>query len=92
MLGEANCIQRLGTIALRQGGRDTAKHAFDKALVLYEQIPEPYSIGHAQRLLAWVAEDESERQRHIEAARAAWESIGFSELVEKLDEEFSTSK
>ena len=92
VIGEANCIRSLGDIALEQGERDNAKHSFIKALELYEQIPEPYSIGWARRRLARVADDESERQQHIQAARAAWESIAFSELVEDLDEEFSTSR
>ncbi|HZG54323.1 MAG TPA: tetratricopeptide repeat protein [Pyrinomonadaceae bacterium] len=92
VLGEANCIQGLGDIALEQDERDKAKYSFIKALELYERIPEPYSIGGARLRLARVVNDEAERQRHIEAARAAWESIGFSDLVKELDEEFSTSK
>jgi tetratricopeptide (TPR) repeat protein len=92
VLGEANCIRRLGDIALEQGERDQAKHSFIEALELYERIPEPYSIGWTRRRLAWVADDESERQQHIEAARGAWESIGFSELVEELDKEFGASE
>ena len=92
VLGEANCIQSLGDIALKQGERDKAKCAFIEALELYERIPEPYSIGWARRRLARVADDEPERQEHIQAARAAWESIGFSDLVENLDEEFTTSE
>ena len=92
VLGEANCIQSLGDIALERDERDKARYCFTEALELYERIPEPYSIGHTQRRLAQVADDESERQQHIQAARAAWESIGFSELVEELDEEFGTSE
>ncbi|HEY0097803.1 MAG TPA: tetratricopeptide repeat protein [Pyrinomonadaceae bacterium] len=92
VLGEANCIQSLGDIALEQGERDEAKCSFIEARELFEQIPEPYSIGRARRRLARIADDESERQQHLQAARAAWESIGFSELVEGLDREFSTSE
>jgi tetratricopeptide (TPR) repeat protein len=92
VLGEANCIRSLGDIALQQGQPDKAKRSFIKALELYERIPEPYSIGWARWRLAHVSDDDSERQQHVQAARAAWESIGFSELVDALDKEFSASE
>jgi len=60
-------------------------------LELYERIPDPYSIGLAHQHLAKLATDEAERQQHLQAARAAWESIGFIDLIKKLDEEFSAS-
>lgn len=90
MLGEANCISRLGDIALAQGDAEAARGLFAGALELFERIPEPFSIGWAQRRLARVATDEEERRRHLEAARAAWESIGFAELVESMEEEFGS--
>ena len=90
VLGEANCIQSLGDIALEQGEVGTAKQSFITALELYERINDPYSIGFAHQRLARVATNEAERQQHIQAARAAWESIGLTDLIKDLDEEFST--
>ncbi|HEV7858856.1 MAG TPA: tetratricopeptide repeat protein [Pyrinomonadaceae bacterium] len=89
VLGEANCIQGLGDIALALEEKDKAGQLFANALELYERIPEPYSIGLTHRRLARLAEDEAERERHLRAARAAWESIGFMDLIEDMDEEFS---
>ncbi|HEX8493663.1 MAG TPA: tetratricopeptide repeat protein [Pyrinomonadaceae bacterium] len=89
VLGEANCIQGLGDITLAKGQDDNAKILFFDALELYQRISEPYSLGWTHRRLARLATDETERQQHIQAARTAWESIGFAHLVKDLDEEFS---
>ena len=89
VLGEANCIKSLGDIALAKGEREEARRLFATALELFERIPEPYSIGWTRRRLARVAMDAAERRRHLEAARAAWESIGFTDLIENMEEEFS---
>lgn len=89
VLGQAHCFRGLASIALVQEEKNTAKELFTIALNLYERIPEAYSVGQAHRQLARLAADEAERQQHIQAARAAWERIGFTDLVEKLDEEFS---
>lgn len=91
-LGEANCVRGLGEIALAQGREDVAKQLIVKALELYQRIAEPYSIGWSHRLLARLAADETERQQHLQAARAAWESIGFTDLIEGMDEEFSAAR
>ncbi|HEY0083436.1 MAG TPA: hypothetical protein VGB61_11635, partial [Pyrinomonadaceae bacterium] len=92
MLGEANCILSLGDIDSEQGERVKAYGYFIEALKLFERIPEPYSIGWTRRRLAQIGDDKSECRQHVQAARAAWESIGFTELVEELDEEFGASE
>jgi tetratricopeptide (TPR) repeat protein len=90
VLGEANCIRSLGDIALRRSDHETARRRYEEALSLYERISEPYSIGGAHRRLARLAGDESERKIHAKAARNAWVSIEFTDLVQELDDEFGT--
>jgi tetratricopeptide (TPR) repeat protein len=88
VLGEANCIKSLGNIALARSDHDGAKSRYDEALALYQRIPEPYSIGWTHRRLARLASEETERSRHIEAARAAWLSINRPDLNRELEAEF----
>jgi hypothetical protein len=47
-------------------------------------------MGWTWRRLARLAEDETERVRHVQAAREAWQSINRPDLVQQLDEEFGT--
>jgi tetratricopeptide (TPR) repeat protein len=82
ILGEANCIQSLGDIDQREARPGAARTRFEQALAMYQRIPEPYSIGWAHVRLADLSED-PERQGHLAAARAAWESIGRPDLVAK---------
>jgi tetratricopeptide (TPR) repeat protein len=116
--GEAECIRRLGNIALWKSDYTTAKERhqqalslyreigdargeairrsdqaearrnFKTALTLFEQLEEPFRIGSTHLRLARVAENEPERNQHIQAARAVWERIDRSDLVKQLDEEF----
>ena len=60
---------------------------YETALAMYERIPEPYSIGWTHRRLARLAADD-ERRRHVDAAKEAWQSIGRSDLVHGVKEEF----
>jgi tetratricopeptide (TPR) repeat protein len=86
VLGEANCIQSLGDIALGQSDQNRARAQYEDALALYARIPDPYSIGSVHVSLTRVASDESERRRHLQAAREAWLSIKRDDLVRGLDE------
>ena len=84
ILGEANCIQSLGDIAHAYSDHAAARKNYMEALGLYVRISEPYSIGHAHRRLAQMAKGEI-RERHLAAARAAWTSIGRSDLAAGLE-------
>ncbi|MGZ5441806.1 MAG: tetratricopeptide repeat protein [Thermoanaerobaculia bacterium] len=88
VLGEANCIGSFGEIAAAEGNRQEAEGRYREALALYERIAEPYSIGWTHRRLARVVTDDAPRKGHVTAAREAWRSIGFDDLVAKLDQEF----
>jgi tetratricopeptide (TPR) repeat protein len=87
ILGEANCVKSLGDLALRRSDHDTARQRYEEALVLYERIPEPYSIGSTHQRLARLG-SEDERHLHVDATKKAWQSIGRSDLVAELMEEF----
>ncbi len=90
VLGEANCIQSLGWIAQKEGTLAEARQRYEQALALYQIIESSYSIGWTQSHLARIT-DTPERHGHIDAARAAWMSIGRPDLVARLDQEFGPS-
>ena len=87
VLGEANCIQNLGDIAAAQGRTAAATEQYGAAIGLYQSISEPYSIGRTYRRLAHITGG-AERAANVAKARAAWQSIGRSDLVASLDREF----
>ncbi len=85
VLGEANCLQRLGDIARKHEDHDGARSLFENALRLFQLLSEPYSIGFAHTRLANLTDNPDLRHKHLEAARAAWTSIGRADLVALLE-------
>jgi hypothetical protein len=88
VLGQANCIKGLADIAGDRGDLDTAHARYEEALVLFQRIQDPYSIGLAHERLARIVESEAERHQHVQATRAAWMSIGRTDLIEKFAVQF----
>jgi tetratricopeptide (TPR) repeat protein len=89
--GEAYCIRSLGDIALKSSDQAEAKEKFETALKLFKRTENPIAIGSTHLRLARVAENESERNQRIQAARAVWERIDRPDLIRELEEEFGVS-
>jgi tetratricopeptide (TPR) repeat protein len=83
VLGPAACIYGIGEIAFLRSEHDAARARYEEALGLYARIPEPYSAGLTHLALMQTAADDADRDRHQEAARAAWASIGRQDLIAK---------
>lgn len=90
--GEAHFIKSMGDIALRRSDQAEAQRNFEAALALFERMEEPLWIGLIHLRLARLAENESKRNQHIQAARAIWERIDRPDLIRKLEEEFGEAK
>jgi hypothetical protein len=88
VIGEANCIQGLGDIALARSDQDGARDRYERALTRYQAIPDPYSIGGTFLRLARLDSADTKRARHWRAAREAWASIGRNDLIESTKAEF----
>lgn len=83
VLGQILCNASLGNDAKRAGDVKDATQFYRQYLALAQKVQNPVTIGKAHEKLASVTEG-AERDEHVHAARAAWESIGRNDLVEGL--------
>ncbi len=86
--GEANYIQCLGDIALDRSEPEQARRQWLAALMLYERLPEPYSIGWTWVRLARLVSQAEERLTCVQQARDAWTRVGRDDLLKILEDEF----
>jgi tetratricopeptide (TPR) repeat protein len=84
-MGEANCIQSLGDLASARADMESARTCYENALHIYQRIPAPHAIGKTHLGLATTTTDPDAFRHHVDAARAAFLSIGRTDLVAELD-------
>ena len=87
-MGEANCIQSLGDIALAQGDAAEAASQFREALQHYRVREEPYSIGMTLGRLARLEARKEQRQALLREAVDCWTRIDLPDLVAEIRAEF----
>jgi hypothetical protein len=71
VLGETNCIARLGDIALAHSENDTARSAYHRVLSLYRQVGDALGEANCIRSLGDIARDQGDptaaRRHHQES-------------------------
>jgi len=83
-LGEANCIKRLGDIALRRSDHAGAKARYEEAVARYREFGDPYSLGRGLAYLGKVL-DGAARAAAVAEARQCFAGIVREDLLKVLD-------
>jgi uncharacterized protein HemY len=86
-LGEANCIDSLGQLAMRQQDWPTARSILQAGLQLYQAINSTYNIAWSYYFLGQVAAgqaDPAAAGQHYQAALERFEAIGLSPQVDMV--------
>jgi tetratricopeptide (TPR) repeat protein len=83
VLGEANCIKSLGDVAVALSDHGGARARYGQALHLYQSIEEFSSLGWTHLSLSRLESPSPAKNRHLEAARQAWQAIGRDDLIER---------
>jgi hypothetical protein len=88
MTGQGDCCLGLGRLAQALGNLNIAGARFREALALYHRVQGAHQIALVHRELARITSG-AERGGHIQAARAAWNSIDLLDQIARLDQEFA---
>ena len=85
---QAKIWKALGDLAYYKSDSDGARALYERALALYQQVGDRYSIGWTLVCLARLESAHSDRTRQWGAVRKAWASIGRGDLIESVEAEF----
>ncbi len=87
-VGQGNCLVRLAQLE----EAERAQGLLLGALRLYEQVPEPISIGLVASRLADMAETDQQSAAWRAQARAEWSAAGREDLLGELDDAAGTGQ
>jgi len=87
VIGEGNCLAGLGRVAAAMKDRAGAAARYREALALHERMGATRNVAIDHEDLADVTEG-AERDAHVQAARAAWLSMGLPDQAARVTRRF----